>query len=201
MSGWVSLRTSAVVAFAAMILLSACGSESPGEVVDANSQSIADALSEAQEMGASEAQIHLLEEALDSGQMSLESARSATRRTVECITSAGSFAEYDEETINGGRILPGYIWETSAAALNEECEKRESYWVNYLYQTQSSSLQEDAEFFEQQRPILLSCLQENGLDPDPDGDIYDLLRMAAELQASGTGTSGNCLEQADIDGF
>ena len=133
--------------------------------------------------------------------MSLESARSATRRTVECITSAGAFAEYDEDTVNGGRVVPGYYWETSAQVVSDECERRESYWVNYLYQTQGSSLQADAKYFEQQRPILLSCLQDNGLKPDPNGDIYDLLRMAGELQASGTGTSANCLEQAKIDSF
>lgn len=158
-----------------------------------------EALANAREGGASAQQLAELEDAEILGEIDLETARAATRRTVKCIQDSGYSAEYADAEVNGGRIVPSFSVETDGEVQAQSCEARESYWVLNLFATQASALEADRAYFEQQRPILLACMEENGIDVAADDDIYALLEQA--LQERMAGGSFNCLRQAGIDGF
>lgn len=142
-----------------------------------------EALTEAREQGAGDAQIADLEAAVNDQEMSIETAREAARRTVQCMTDAGLNAGYVESTKYSGLVVPGYQVSLGAGGPEEEgqiqaCDVKEGFWVNMLYQTQPIAIQAKEDFAQQQKPVLRACLDANGIDTVPEASGVDLVNLS-----------------------
>jgi hypothetical protein len=194
------------VAVAISVLTSVVGCAS-GESVEQDSAdaSFAEALVEAKEGGGSDAQLVALEEASQTETVTIEMARAAARRTVTCLNDAGLDAQYQEESLANGLVVPGYMVALpegvdvsgSDSQINV-CADRESTWIDKMYQTQASSIQQNEDYANERESVLRACLEENGISTDPDADGVDLANQASEVL--GESENGiNCLSEAGID--
>lgn len=185
----------------AALALASCTPAAPQESPTEDPAAIfSEALAQAREGGASPAQVAVLETAADAGDLPVETAREATRRTLDCFASSGIDAEYTEEKRPWGLILPGYQAATetseSETAL-DACVKRESYWVSMVYQTQPSSMRLLHNYAEQQSDILRDCLKRNGYDPPADATGVELGDQASKVAYETHGRVA-CLAEAGI---
>jgi len=164
---------------------------------------VATAIQEAEAGGASEAQLALLSQAQVDGEISLETARAATRAGVECITAAGSYALYSEEARGSGLVIPGFSYASDTPeqqAIGEGCENNENFWVVAVYAMQPSSRAVNDAYLEQQVPIVRSCLAGEGYTVPSDATTLEVLNQAADVLSDTKGAL-NCLYEARIDGF
>ncbi|WP_444662715.1 hypothetical protein ACT17Q_12275 [Cellulomonas sp. CW35] len=147
-----------------------------------------------------------LEAATETGGVPVEVAREAARRTVACMTAAGLDAEYSEQSLAGGLVVPGYLVasadddgaDAARDATIDECVTRESLWINKVLQLQPTSIQQKEDYANQQESVLRACLEEHGIRTDPDASGVDLANMAAEALRDGSGAF-DCLHEAGID--
>ena len=91
---------------AALALLPACAGE---PAAPATTDVFADALAEAGANGAGSAQLADLERAASARDVTVDMAREAARRTVDCLVDAGLDAQYSESTLADGLVLPDYV--------------------------------------------------------------------------------------------
>jgi len=143
----------------------------------------AEALTEAREHGAGDAQIADLEAAVNDQEISIEAAREAARRTVQCMTDAGLDAGYVESTKYSGLVVPGYQVSLGTGGPEAEsqihaCDVQEGFWVNMLYQTQPIAIQAKEDFAQQQEPVLRACLDAKGIDTAPEASGVDLVNLS-----------------------
>lgn len=208
----------AVLAVAAVALASACspttevdgstsGADTYSDIVGPFDQEIARVIEEATEQGASAAQLAELEQAAAAGEVDLDTARAATRRTVECIVGQGFDAVYAEQAAASGVTTPGFTLSAdseedayAASDAAEACETRESLWVSMMFSMQPSSLSAQEEYLRQQLPIVIACLEDEGIAASEDDALFDTLNKAVSLISSSEGQI-NCLEEADISSF
>lgn len=167
---------------------------------------VEEAMRDAAAGGASELQLEELARARDAGHVTVEVARESITRTVDCIRDLGFTAEY-RETQNNSVPVPnlkygGVGLETadSADRAYEQCSIQESYWLDYLYQTQPSSMEAGEAYLKAQLPVVVACLGREGVDVPADEDISETLGRALTLSQSAPGAV-NCLDEAAIDGF
>ena len=84
-----------------------------------------------------------LAEAVRVNKVTIEVAREATRRTVDCLGREGLDAQYTETSTSEGLVVPGYSVRVPVASDNStsdpqirECVQLESRWINEAYQRQ-----------------------------------------------------------------
>lgn len=173
----------------------ACASCSADDEPPPESGSIfTDALVAAEDGGAGPEQIAALEQAEADEDLSLEAARGAVRRAVQCMNDAGLEASYIEETSYSGTTLPAYQVVVGNDAQVEACDVLESYWINQVYQLQPSSVQANEDFANQQEPVLRTCLEELGVATDPD-------HTGAQLASQAASEAPDCLAEAGINAW
>ena len=189
----------------AVLTLSAGCAEASSPPTAATEDVFAGALAEAQEGGAGDAQLAALEVAGQEGGVTIEAAREAARRTVSCMSGVGLDAEYSENTLGDGLVIPGYLVASSesedsaeADAKIDDCVTRESLWLNKVFQLQASSIEQKEDFANQQEPVLRACLEGHGMATDPDDDGVDLANRAADAVRDSSGAV-DCLHEAGID--
>lgn len=170
------------------------------------------ALDDSVDGGASDAQVSLLQDARDNGELTLEQAREAARATVSCLEGLGFTAEVTEETVPAGLVVPGYRVQTDhgpsddgaddpAFAASEQCERRESFWVNQVYQTQPTSIQASVDYINDTlAPELRACLESEGFDVDDDAAGVDMVRQAMNLQVE-QGAVLPCFDPREVPDF
>lgn len=170
-----------------------------GAATDEFRERVEAAIEEATAAGASENQREALTAVLDAGEVSLSTARDAMRRTVECIAETGVEARYVEQTIDGALVVPTltYGGKKPGDLEYEACSQRESSWIDYLYQTQPSAMENRARFLRQQLPMVRACLEESGNAAPPGEDLYATLERAHQLAIDSDGAV-NCLSDAGI---
>jgi hypothetical protein len=136
-------------AFVVVLMVSACSAGGP-EVTAGDAQgkgpflqAVSQARAEAVKADASEDQLAQLDDAARDGRVSAEAERQALRRTVACLGDAGYKAEIMEDVIDGGWNWPHLrvAGNGSADAVIEKCSQHESYWLDYLYQTQPAAVE------------------------------------------------------------
>lgn len=152
-----------------------------------------DVLEAARQGGAGDAQIAVLEEAVETQEVTLDSARQAARNAVQCMSDNGLDASYVEETTSSGVVIPGY----QASGPEDQiaaCDTEHAYWVSQLYQIQPSSVQTLEDYADQQEPVLRACLEEAGVATDPEATGSELASRAAV-------DAPDCLADAGIDGW
>lgn len=164
-----------------------------------------DAIAEAGQSGASAAQLDVLERARVSGEVTYEDAKGAAQAVVACFRQGGLEAEYSEMTRNGSYPVPNYaVWsnasDASVDAIVEVCENQEFTWVNKVYQTQPSARQVVGEFVMSKEGELRACLEDYGIQTDPDANGWELAQLALESTDFGQGGQ-DCLGEAGIHGL
>lgn len=189
------------------MLASSAGCTETTSPTAATDDVFAEALAEAHEGGASDAQVAALQEAAKAGSVTIEAAREAARRTVTCMSDAGLDAQYSENTLGDGLVIPGYLVaspeDADSAAVDaavDDCTTRESLWLTRVFQLQPSSIQQRDDFANQQEPVLRACLEGHGIATDPDADGVDLANQAAEAFGD-SGGQVDCLQEAGIDAW
>lgn len=186
-----------------VVLLAACSSAKVPTVDDPFTDQVAAAIEDAQAGGPSDAQLAILVQAQADGAIGLEAARTAGRAVVDCINVAGGGASYQEYTTGAGLIIPAGTAITNTAeelALVDACTQQESYWVDYLYQTQPSSKKQQDAFLDAQAPLVRECMESKGESVPADATTRDVLGIALDVALkSDWGT--DCLNPYDIKGF
>jgi len=193
-----------LAAIVATIPLSGCGSSDPAASPEevAFQASVQDAIDNARAGGAGEEQLLMLERAKESGTVPIDDARTAARGAVACMEDAGLVAEYFEETTEAGILLPTYSVQvpdidTVIDELISECENRESFWVNMLYQTQPISTSVTDAYNAERMPYLIACLKENGVAVDDEATRVELFKAATQLWED-TEWETNCVQEAGM---
>lgn len=194
-----------LVSVSVLAVLSACATtEGPSSRLDEAGAVVAEALDEARAAGAGAAQLADLSAAAESGTLSVESAREAARRAVTCMQQAGIEAEYLEDTLSHGLVLPGYTahYDTEVDVQSdlqvEACDEQEFRWVNQVYQLQPSSLEAIDAHVEQRAPAILACLVANGIEASAEETGAELAQKASQAAYDSLGEV-SCLADAGID--
>lgn len=196
----------------AALLLVACGQSNDGSGTDPAQdgglfdERIGAEIEDATANGASADQLALLERARGEGEVTIETARQARRAYAECATAAGVEVTFDETTRPDGWVSWVTIVDGSGAANTEQiardCERREALWVIVLYSTQPATEQATADYLDQQAPVLRSCLEEAGFQPEPDATGMELAILTTRADDPVMREAGvMCLQQIGIDGF
>lgn len=195
------LATSGLASLA-MVCLTACAMNAPTSPSAEHDPRLADAVLEAQAQGASEAQLSLLEDAAAVGEVSVEAAKQAMHATVECMQGRGFDAWYVEDVMPSGLVRPTLTFGTAGGgeAAYAECETLESYWIDYLYQTQPSSVALRDSYLLRQLPIVVECLEREGVTVPPDESSQETFRKALDVSRS-TANGVDCLAEAEISSF
>jgi hypothetical protein len=199
----------AVRATAVMLIgvTSACSSPAPKDAApwerEPFAETVADLIAEAEQNGASDDQLALLEKAADDGKVELESARSAARAVVSCLHANGLTAEYLEAPDFKGYTIPEYrvVLEGTTEdprrdTIISTCADQEFTWVSQAYQLQPEARQMLGEYVESKESVLRTCLEDNGVETDPDAGGWELAHQA--LEAFDGPDSVNCLDKAGI---
>ena len=198
-------RPAVVLGLLLVSLIAGCANDGESHakptVVAGSNAGFEHALAEATAARASEAQLTALREAVDSGEVSIEVAREAARRAVSCMQDAGLDASYTERTRASGLVVPNYaVAGEGGDTQSEACDKKESFWVNQIYQTQPSAVAANQKFIEQKAPVLRACLEKHSYTTDPDASGIDLANQAAQILTDTKG-SVDCIGTAGIDGW
>jgi type IV secretory pathway TrbL component len=196
---------------AAALLLAACGGS--GERPAAHSDSaarfetqVAEAIEEASANGASERQLDLLDLARDEGEVTIEVARQAMRAYSDCAADAGVKVWFKETTRPDGwtnvLTMIDVSSGTNADAVASACERKESWWVTFLYSTQPSTVEGTEAYLDSQAPVLRSCLEDAGFATEDDMTGMELAILSTQGDDQASREAGShCLTQIGVDGF
>jgi len=195
-------------AFIVVMMVSACSADGPeatagdSQGAEQFAQAVSQARADAVDAKASDDQLAQLEDAARDGRVSTEAEREALRRTVACLDDAGYKAEILEDVIDGGwnwphlRVAGG----GNADADIEKCSRRESYWLDFLYQTQPAAIEMKDRYLKRQLPVVVACLGREGVEVPADEDISLTLDRALTLNQTTNGRV-NCLDEAGINSY
>lgn len=163
---------------------------------------VGDALADARDGGASDAQLAALRRAEVDGEVLIEVVREAARRSVACMRDAGLEARYDERTLAHGVVVPGYLVDEAVGAdvdlQIEQCDAREFHWVSKAYQLQPSSVEAADQLVELRAPALRECLAANGVSTRAGDSGHELAARASRLTHD-SGGAVSCLSEAGIE--
>lgn len=155
------------------------------------------AIEDAEAGGAGAQQLAVLEEARESGEVTLEQMRQATRATIECFVNAGLEAEYIESAEPHGLLLPGYsVWVEGEFSESHDramvrCDSENGFWVNMVYQVQPSNDQLWSDLYNENAGEFRSCLEEAGYETDPEATGAELVDQVGAV-FSETGGEVDC---------
>ncbi len=201
----------ALVVICGVAAIAGCGAPAPQPAVAPTQSSAFDdrvstAIAEAEAGGGSEAQIALLNAARLSGDVNVELARQARSAFSDCAAALGVAVTFAETTRPDGWVSATTWVDGNAKSGTEqiamECERKESYWVTKLYDTQPRAEQATSDYLNSQARVLLTCLQEKGFEPDSDLSGMDLAMLAASAPSEAMRADGaQCLAEIGVDGF
>lgn len=186
-------------ALVSVALMTGCASEAAGSDDPVFAEIIETAIADAQSGGASDRQLAILEEARESGEVTIEQMREASRATVECMVDSGLDAEYQETTEPHGLVVPGYrvrvIGEVSESQqfAADRCDDEHGLWVNMVYQGQPSSDRLWDELYNSRVDVIRACLEDAGYETEPDATGVELARQVGEIFGQTLGDV-NCMD-------
>lgn len=173
----------AMVAFAAF--LSGCaqgGAQEESPVEDYSFEAIVQsALQDAHDSNASQAQIDLLHDALDTGEMTFEAAAQARDATLKCLRDLGLDARAEDQENQWGWVLPFWSVASDSPAPVETCELQESMWVSQVYQTQPAAHGARDAWILERSPQLRDCLEQGGITLNDDATVAELLSATSDM--------------------
>lgn len=169
----------------------------------------ASVLEDARADGASAAQIRIIEESLDSGEVSFEAVQGAVHATFACFDAAGVRYEELAPAVTNGILFPSYTFEgEDNSAIADECIQANSNFVEMLYMRQPVAVEAANDAFEAGMPVLIDCLRRLGYEIDDDVTADELKAMLV-MQEDDIGTPKEqeaidrfrCVGEAGIDGW
>lgn len=200
-------RSFGLVARAALLLcLVACSG--PGRAVDNGwGNRLVAAVDEAKNIGASAAQIAMLEEAANSPEgLTFAQYESAVNASLECMRDQGItvngptlIRQREIDVLNYSAGAGGGLDDDSAYAVIEECERTHSILVWTLWTNQPSTLQRRDEIFNEYMPAMITCLQDHGVGIDDDAtrpEVEDaVITLIKSMSSDDEGPDGpSCYE-------
>lgn len=188
------------MALLAAIVLSACSQQAHGDStgVQQFDETIDQAIEEARDGGANEAQLELLERAKEQGAVTYEDARVAATAALECMAQRGIEGTFSDSTLPNGVTIPSYTVvadRPDAEQVMDECSYQNDFWVNKLYQLQPLSIEANNAFIDAQRPVIVACLAEAGFVVADDATLDELLEVADQAREERGAT---CLVDAGV---
>lgn len=163
-------------------------------------QLVTDAIAEASAGGANTEQLALLEDARDSGEVSLETIRTANHAAIQCFLEAGLQAEYVDNTGGAAVTIPGYnVWKVGDLSASddlavERCDLENVAWVTKVYQLQPSSKVAREEFLNRVAEEIRACLEAAGYQTDPQATGIELAQQAGPISVE-TNAEVDCLAE------
>jgi hypothetical protein len=183
-----------VAAVACLVALAGCSSgsgASPGsDGLAVFKASASQALTEANAAGASDAQVQIIQRAIDTGEVTFEDASRAVDSFAACVNGAGGTVTTQVDVTDTGFQVPSYSAVVGSGGLVDDpgaenivtaCDAREDYWVNYLYQMQPAALRASEVDFDAHRGALIACLREHGVAVADDVTNDELKRADSQL--------------------
>ena len=169
------------------------------------------AADEARDIGASAAQIAILEEAANSPEgLTFAHYEAAVNSTLECMRDQGLavagpslIRQREIDVLNYSVGAGGGLDDDAAYTAIEECERTHSTLVVIMWTNQPSTLQRRDEIYNEHMPAMITCLQDHGVGID-DGatrpEVEDAVgALIHSVNGDGEGLDGpNCYE---ISGF
>lgn len=168
---------------------------------------IAATIAAAREAGASAAQLALLEESQEAGEVTYETSRIGALNVIDCFEAAGLSAQFKEHPSTGGWLIPGYgvahgpgMSDEAAEVAIDRCDQQEFFYLSALYQTQPAALEVGGAHIMASEDVLRECFTRLGHPPDPDANGWEIAHWALpnigdfELVLI-------CFDEADIHGF
>lgn len=149
----------------------------------------------------SEEQVAILTDAREAGALAFEDYAAAVDRTLECISTAGYYAQKDPVDSSRGFPTIGYFYESPEAGnpVAEACILENSSGVEAVYQLQPTSVQAEELMFDDELRALTDCfdragieLQEQGLEGRDLYREYNKLLMAEIDQGGPPGPIATC---------
>lgn len=187
---------------AVLVLLTACASPGPppaspdevyGGVFDAvRNTAVAN--------GASEQQLHLIDEYKYADEIPFSVVVEAMNRTSECLDANGlAYTSWVEEAYPGLPVMD-YSWGVPAGLTADEardlgnaCGDSESAFIADLYENQASFIDQRDELFRQMRPELVACLRGFGVTVDDDASRELISQLSVELLVTGVVSEPTCV--------
>ncbi|MFT4157433.1 MAG: hypothetical protein QM630_05815 [Microbacterium sp.] len=176
----------ATIVLAAVILMVSCTGSPEVNPQGYPTESPLESLrAEAEAKGASQEQLDVIDKGAD---VSFPDYEQAVSRTVSCIKDAGINVIGDEVTDYRGFPEIRYSFAATSDGRSDEetlkvsdaCRYTHSHWVEMLYQTSPSSVEAVEARFSPYRDALVSCLEEQGADPEARTSRDDLLALSYE---------------------
>jgi hypothetical protein len=124
----------------------------------------------------------------------------AVQRTFACLDANG--LEYQSNIIE---TYPGYFnydyyfrpisgdADEAARLTGNACQDHESTFIAMLYDNQPGIIEAIDEAFNEQRPELLQCLRDHGVNVDDDATRDEMMSLSMQLLGSGTVSEPVCV--------
>lgn len=153
-------------------------------------------LAQARIAEASPEQIAVLESAVDAGEISYRQLAELTEHTISCLEDAGVsvIREPDLEPAPGFRV-PAY-GHGEPLAVADACINHNSFFAAMAYIGQPSYIELRDAALEAERPAVLACLRENGVEIDDDATLDEIRQGAQEVlsETAGAGEEVFCTQ-------
>lgn len=144
----------------------------------------------AAEEGASDAQLAIIDAAIEDGLMSMERLLEARDAYAQCLEATGfSLIDMGVE-VNGGVAYPMYATQvssgdspedsTAADNLERACMDQHFMFVDMLYQTQPIAAEASDVAFARALPQIIPCMQEAGVAVDDDATVDEVQTLLME---------------------
>jgi hypothetical protein len=167
-----------MVTIASVVIIAGCSADptatpEPSSATELSfHESVLQARAEAEEQGADEAQLAILDEALTSDEIRFEDAQQALTAYGECLEGAGLALEGVQVIDDGGFKRFDYSvslgTDDAMLAVADACYLKTFNWVDMLYQTQPAATEADDAEFSAALPELIVCLKAGGVPVDDD---------------------------------
>lgn len=143
----------------------------------------------------SDAQIAILERAKQDDAVSFELVVEAVNNAFVCMEGVEAFGTWLEPDTSNGFPVPAYKYGTALGRdeaewlpVAEDCLKRESSIVEWLYQTQPKAIEFETEYFNNvRRPEIVDCLTANGVEVPANATRAEIDLMVDDLYNESSG--------------
>lgn len=178
-------RFATVVLATAILLVGCTGSAEPDSDGDQTESPPESVRAEAEAGGASQEQLDVIDKGAE---VSFSDYEQAVNRTISCMKEAGIDVIGNEVADYRGFPEVRYSFAASSDGRSDEetlkvadaCMYTHSYWVEALYQSSPSSVEAVEARFAPYREALITCLEEQGAEPEASINRDELLALSYE---------------------
>ncbi|WP_448630893.1 hypothetical protein [Cellulomonas soli] len=177
------------------LVVGACsgeGQESSASPSSAAAAVYAEYLEQAERGGAGAEQLAVLGDAVVTGELTFEAVNELVQAAFACMADAGiGHEEWEPKEVVPGYLIPAYSFDGEAEGMSEDetlavadaCLAEHSFWAEGARaDTRSYQDRWDAHVAER-LPLIVACLEEHGVQVDPDATTDEVFQAAEQLVA------------------